>query len=75
MNEILKTETAIGKGVLTRDLSPYLIIVQSVFNTNPERVKKYLQSTKTWNKQKILITNEMTIPELGEYNSNKVVFI
>ncbi|MNQ75519.1 hypothetical protein D3C85_903190 [compost metagenome] len=75
LNEILKTETAIGKGVLTRDLSPYLIIVQSVFNTNPERVKKYLQSTKTWNKQKILITNEMTIPELGEYNSNKVVFI
>lgn len=75
LDVILTFETSIGKGVLTRDLSPYLITVQSVFNSNPNKIKKYIQSTKSWNKHKILLTNEMQLPDLGEYNIEKVIFI
>jgi len=75
LDAILTAETSIGKGILTRDLSPYLITVQSVLNSNPDKVKKYIQSTKSWNKHKILFTTEMQLPNFGNYNNEKVIFI
>ncbi|MDA3614359.1 nucleotidyltransferase family protein [Polluticaenibacter yanchengensis] len=75
LNEILKSETIAKRGVLIRDLSPYLIVVQSIFNTHPDKIIGYLQNQRNKNKQKILITTEMTIPELGEVVEEKLVKI
>lgn len=75
LNEILKSETAAKRGTLIRDLSPYLIVVQSIFNTHPDKIIGYLQNKENKNKQKILITSEMTIPELGEVIEGKLVKI
>lgn len=75
LDEILKSETAAKKGTSILDLSPYLIVVQSIFNTYPDKIIRYLKNDKNRNKQKILITAEMTIPELGEIIEEKIVKI
>jgi ppGpp synthetase/RelA/SpoT-type nucleotidyltranferase len=75
LNEILVIEKQQGRGTLTRNLSPYLIVVQSIFNAKPERVVSYLQNGNNKNKQKILITSEMTVPELGEVIECKILKI
>lgn len=75
LNTIIKQETSNGRGILTRDLSPYLVVVQSIFYTSPEKIITYLQDTKNRNKQKILITSEMSIPELKDVIDNKIVKI
>lgn len=75
LNEILELEKVNGRGTLTRNLSPFLIVVQSVFNTKPEKIKQYLQNENNKSKQKILITSEMTVPELGQVIENKLIRI
>lgn len=75
LNEILELEKVNGRGILTRNLSPFLIVVQSVFNTKPEKITKYLQNENNKSKQKILITSEMTVPELGQVIENKLIRI
>lgn len=75
LNEILVLEKQQGRGTLTRNLSPFLIVVQSIFNIHPEKVISYLQNGNNKNKQKILITSEMTIPELGEVIEDKLIRI
>lgn len=75
LNEILVLEKQQGRGTLTRNLSPFLIVVQSVFNAYPDKIINYLQNENNRNKQKILITSEMTVPELGEVIENKLIRI
>lgn len=75
LNEILIIEKQQKRGVLTRDLSPLLIVVQSVFNTQPEKIINYLQNGNNRNKQKIVITSEMTIPQFGEIIEHKLIRI
>jgi ppGpp synthetase/RelA/SpoT-type nucleotidyltranferase len=73
LNEILELEKVNGRGTLTRNLSPFLIVVQSVFNTKPDKITNYLQNENNKSKQKILITSEMTVPELGQVIENKLI--
>jgi ppGpp synthetase/RelA/SpoT-type nucleotidyltranferase len=75
LNEILVYEKQQGRGTLTRNLSPFLIVVQSVFNVKPDKITDYLQNENNKNKQKILITSEMSVPELGEVLESKIVRI
>lgn len=75
LDSVIKSETKSGRGTLTRNLSPFLIVVQSIFNIYPERIISYLQDINNRNKQKILITSEMTIPELGAIIEEKLVRI
>lgn len=75
LNTLLKEETSKGRGVATRDLSPYLVVVQSIFYSNSEKIINYLKDSTNKNKQKILITSEMSIPDLGEVIENKIVKI
>lgn len=75
LNEILVIEKQQGRGTLTRNLSPFLIVVQSVFNAKPDKITGYLQNENNKNKQKILITSEMIVPELGEVIENKLIRI
>ena len=48
---------------------------KSVFNAKPDKITNYLQNEDNRNKQKILITSEMTVPELGEVIEGKIVRI
>jgi ppGpp synthetase/RelA/SpoT-type nucleotidyltranferase len=75
LNEILVLEKQQGRGTLTRNLSPFLIVVQSIFNNYPDKIINYLQNGDNRNKQKILITSEMTVPELGVVIENKLIRI
>lgn len=75
LNEILKSETQKGRGTLTRDLSPYLIVVQSVVNTNQDRIQNYLTDRNNRNKQKILITSEIVMPQIPEIIEEKIIRI
>lgn len=75
LDEILKNETAANRGTLIRDLSPYLIVVQSVFHTHPEKVGAFLKESNGKLRQRILITSEMTLPELGEIMEDKLIRI
>lgn len=75
LNEILKSEKQQGRGTLTRDLSPYLIVVQSVVNTNQDRIQNYLTDRQNKNKQKILITSEIVMPQFPEIIEEKIIRI
>lgn len=75
LNEILVLEKQQGRGTLTRNLSPFLIVVQSVFNIKPEMIISYLQNEHNRNKQKILVTSEMNIPKLEGIAQNKLIKI
>lgn len=75
LDSVLKIESNKGRGTLTRNLSPYLIVVQSVFNIYPEKIINYLQDKNSRNKQKILITSEMDIPNLETIVEEKLVRI
>lgn len=75
LNKILLLETQSGRGVLTRNLSPFLVVVQSVFNADPSRIINYLKNEKTKTKQKILVTSEMVVPELGDIIKHKLIRI
>lgn len=71
INKILVLEKQQGRGTLTRNLSPFLIVVQSVYNAKPDKITNYLQNKNSRNKQKILITSEMIIPELEDVIEGK----
>lgn len=75
LNEVLVLEKQQGRGTLTRNLSPFLIVVQSVFNAKPEIIGDYLKNKNNINNHKILITSEMIVPELGEVIERKIVRI
>lgn len=75
LNEILKSERVARRGTLIRDLSPYLTVVQSIFNTQPDKIISYLQNHQNRNRQKILITKEINTPELGEVIEEKLIKI
>lgn len=72
VEEILKTETDAKRGTNTKNLSPYLITIQSIFNQNPGMILSYLRSSKQM-KDKILITNELNLPALQRIKAEKVV--
>lgn len=75
LDKILELEKQKGRGVLTRNLSPFLIVVQSVFNAKPDMILDYLRNENNVNKQKILITPEILIPDLGEISEKRVIRI
>lgn len=75
LEEILNTETQVGRGTNTRDLSPFLIIVQSVINVCPETIVEYLNANNTRRKQKILVTKEMTTPDFENVNKEKLIYV
>jgi ppGpp synthetase/RelA/SpoT-type nucleotidyltranferase len=59
---ILAAETGVGKGVKTRDLTPYTIILQSIINQKPDFIKKFDSNTK--NRFKIFLPKEVSLGDL-----------
>lgn len=76
LDSILTEETKQNRGTKTRDLSPYMIVVQSTFYQCPQKINGYLQN-KTDNKTvRILLPKEMIISKLGgNINPDKIIEI
>jgi len=60
LREILHTETNLGRGTKTLNLSPYLSIVQSLFNQEFEKMRRYV--TGRDHKFKIFLPRELQLP-------------
>jgi hypothetical protein len=58
---ILDKETELGRGTKTLNLSPYAIIIQSLFNQMEEKIVKYLNGPE--NRFKIYLHEELEIPD------------
>lgn len=67
LKTVLDEETKSGRGIKTLNLSPYGIIIQSLFNKEKEKIVKSL--SKGTGKFKILIPEEIVIPEGVEKSS------
>lgn len=63
LEKIVVEETKAGKGSLLKNLSPFQIIVNSIYNQEPDKILKFLRMRKD-SKYKILLSPEMSIPQL-----------
>ena len=73
LNKIIIEESLNGRGAKIRDLSPYLIIVQSLYHNKNIEFLKYLRSKN--GKQKILIAKELNLPKLSRIIKEKIINI
>ncbi|MFH6967768.1 hypothetical protein [Flavobacterium sp. FlaQc-28] len=73
LNKIITEESSQGRGAKIRDLSPYLIIVQSLYHNKNTEFLKYLRSKN--GKQKILIAKELNLPKLSRIIKEKIINI
>lgn len=71
LRTILKSESQQGRGINTRDLSPYNIIVQSIINQKANSIKEYLNFKK--GKFKLFIPNEIILNGIDIRESNNIV--
>lgn len=77
LKEIITTENTEGRGTNTLSLSIYQVIVQSLINQRPDKMKKFLKSPKKRGKYPgyyyTLLTSGMTIPE--DFECSKSLYI
>lgn len=59
----LDAESKVGRGVITKNLSPYITIVQSLINQSPQKLAKYVNS-RNGLKFKVLVPQELDIKNL-----------
>lgn len=71
---MLDAESAVGKGVNTKNLSPYMIMVQSMINQKPTLLETHI-SSKHGHKFKVLLTAEMDLNGLRVSANGKSVRI
>lgn len=72
LESILDKETQDGQGTNIKNLSPYLIIVKSIFNQKSAHALKILRSQKAC-ESKILITRELELPVFSHIKREKIV--
>jgi ppGpp synthetase/RelA/SpoT-type nucleotidyltranferase len=76
LKQILISETTSGRGTKLKNLSPYMIIVQSLFNVESLKLKKFLALNKDYKKFKLIITPEITIPSFfNQIDENNLIRI
>lgn len=73
MNRLIDNETHLGRGTKTLNLSPYGIIVQTLFDQAHEKMERFLFSEDK--KFKILIHKDIEIPEGINIKESKNVII
>jgi len=61
LNEVIRTETSLGRGARTLNLSPYLSIVQSLFNQEAQKMSRYVTGRER--RFKIFLPREIQLPE------------
>ncbi|MEP2239035.1 MAG: hypothetical protein ABJI22_11790, partial [Maribacter sp.] len=75
LEKYLETETLKGAGTKTLNLSPYLIILQSIINQNPRIVKSFMtrRSSKNYN-PKLFFPAELDLTKIkGSIVADKVI--
>lgn len=69
---LLNSETSLGKGTQTSNLSPYFIIIQTIINQKPAKITEFF--TNDQSDSKIVIPTEVTTTGLT-LNVNKIIRI
>lgn len=72
IEDVLTKETDLGRGSQTRNLSPFQIIVQSVYNQDPEVILKFLRKRKGL-RYKLLVASEMNINNLKNISKKNII--
>jgi hypothetical protein len=74
VKDILINENGIGKGTNLKNLSPYLLVLQSIINQKKDVVERFINSTYSkQNRQKLIIPKELDISTLNiEHEDNLV---
>jgi len=72
LNEILSAEKALSRGSETKNLSPYLIIIQSIYLQQPDKILSFIRSKKE-HKIKLLLTSELNLPIINRLQKDKIV--
>jgi ppGpp synthetase/RelA/SpoT-type nucleotidyltranferase len=72
LEKIIINETKAGKGPFLKNLSPFQIIVNSIYNQDPGRILKFLRKRKD-SSYKILISPEMSIPNLKNIQKRNLI--
>lgn len=62
LRDVINAETVQGRGTHILSLSPYAIIIQSLFNQKPNKLIGYLTSPKTTKKFKVYLHKELELP-------------
>lgn len=65
LEALIKSESEIGKGIHTKNLSPFLIIIQSIVNKMPKNLNDYLKSSIA-QKRPLYIPKEIDISNLSK---------
>ena len=72
LQKLLNVESSSGKGTKTLNLSPYFIIVQTIINQDPKRIRIFLDNAESTSK--IIIPAEIDIGDMV-LNNDKVIRI
>ncbi|MBT2623518.1 hypothetical protein [Chryseobacterium sp. ISL-6] len=72
LREILKEENKLKRGVYQKNLSPFLLVVQSVINQRPSLIQTFLNED-TSQKFKIILPKELEIHTLSIKNEVNIV--
>ena len=72
LQTFLDKESDCGRGTKTLNLSPFLIILQTIINQNPQKINDFLFNQKS--KDKIIIPSELDVHGIT-LNENKITHI
>lgn len=72
LESIISAEQQAGRGPNIKNLSPFLIIINSTYNQAPDKVLKFLRMRKE-SKYKILLSPEMSIPTLKNIQRKNLI--
>lgn len=72
LRNIINSETATGKGTNIKNLSPYLVVIQSIINQRKDTIESYLNSPEE-HKFKLLLPKEVDISTLNIESKTNLV--
>lgn len=74
LTTILADETEVGRGTNYKNLSPFLLIIQSVINQRGQLIQSYINQTNSGNKIfKILLPKELQINQLKIESEENII--
>ncbi len=71
-DKYLIDDTNAGKGTNLRNLSPYMLIVQSIYNQNSSLIESFLKS-KNYERTKFLITPELNFKQIDDMQKHNII--
>ncbi len=74
LKQILKNENDLGRGTNFKNLSPFLLLLQSIVNQNPDLIESFLK-TKSQQKFKIILPKELNLNSISIDNEENIIKI